>query len=68
MKNLRKHILRSLMGAAGLLTFTACYGPYIPPEELPQPQSQENAAVTIEEDQQVKTEAEEPEADVTAEL
>ncbi len=56
------------MGAAGLLTFTACYGPYIPPEELPQPQSQENAAVTIEEDQQVKTEAEEPEADVTAEL
>ena len=27
MKKISKHLLRSLMGAAGLLTFTACYGP-----------------------------------------
>lgn len=72
MKNLRKHILRSLMGVAGLLTFTACYGPYMPPpDEMEYPGTQSKVSMTVEEDQIVEadTEAEpETEADVTAEL
>lgn len=67
MKNLRRHILRSLMGVAGLLTFTACYGPYIPPEDMEYPKPEDNTAVTVQDEGQIKAE-EEPDADVTAEL
>ena len=42
MKKISRHLLRSLMGAAGLLTFTACYGPAMPPPDgldvYPEPQ------------------------------
>ena len=66
MKNLKKHILRSLMGAAGLLTFTACYGPYIPPEDMEYPGEDTKVSCPAQEEQE-DAEAEEN-IDVTAEL
>lgn len=66
MKNLRKHILRSLMGVAGLLTFTACYGPYIPTEDLEYPGEDTKVTCPAQQEQQ-EAEAKE-DTDVTAEL